>query len=100
MLVILSSTMAYPTVPFNQAQFSIDYINKYDLNEGMLFSLMRKNRTAIIIIGLATLFMISPLLLTHQALYGVDGPFQYSRIYEAAMQLKNHNFSYINLYSF
>lgn len=100
MLVILSSTMAYPTVPFNQAQFSIDYINKYDLNEGMLFSLMRKNRTAIIIIGLATLFMISPLLLNHQALYGVDGPFQYSRIYEAAMQLKNHNFSFINLYSF
>ncbi|WP_259682033.1 hypothetical protein [Lactiplantibacillus pentosus] len=61
---------------------------------------MRKNRVAIAVIGLATLLMISPLFLNHQALYGVDGPFQYSRIYEAAMQLKNHNFSFMNLYTF
>ncbi|MCT3308316.1 hypothetical protein [Lactiplantibacillus pentosus] len=61
---------------------------------------MRKNKVAIAVIGLATLLMISPLLLNHQALYGVDGPFQYSRIYEAAMQLKNHNFSFMNLYTF
>ncbi|PRO83385.1 hypothetical protein C6Y10_11255 [Lactiplantibacillus pentosus] len=61
---------------------------------------MRKNRVAITVIGLATLLMISPLFLNHQALYGVDGPFQYSRIYEAAMQLKNHNFSFLNLYTF
>lgn len=61
---------------------------------------MRKNKAAIIVIALAVLLMCSPLLLNNHALLGVDGYFQYNRIYEAAMQLKNHNFSFINLYSF
>ncbi|WP_395538135.1 hypothetical protein, partial [Lactiplantibacillus pentosus] len=61
---------------------------------------MRKHRTAIVVIALAVLVMCSPLLLNNHALLGVDGYFQYNRIYEAALQLKNHNFSFINLYSF
>ncbi|MFM1673209.1 hypothetical protein [Lactiplantibacillus plantarum] len=61
---------------------------------------MRKNKAAIIVIALAVLLMCSPLLLNNHALLGVDGYFQYNRIYEAALQLKNHNFSFINLYSF
>ncbi|AVK63019.1 hypothetical protein C5Z26_02270 [Lactobacillus sp. CBA3606] len=61
---------------------------------------MSKNKRAIIIIGLAVLLLMSPLIFNQQALLGVDGYFQYSRIYEAAMQLKNHNISFINIYSF
>lgn len=61
---------------------------------------MRKHKTAIVVIALAVLVMCSPLLLNNHALLGVDGYFQYNRIYEAALQLKNHNFSFINLYSF
>ncbi|WP_048000695.1 hypothetical protein [Lactiplantibacillus herbarum] len=63
---------------------------------------MKVNRTvrAWGIILLATLIVVSPLLLNRTAILGVDGYFQYNRIYEAAMQLRHHNFSFLNLYSF
>ncbi|AVK60375.1 hypothetical protein C5Z25_00650 [Lactobacillus sp. CBA3605] len=49
---------------------------------------------------LISLVVISPLILNQTAILGVDGYFQYNRIYDAAMQLKNYNFSFLNLYSF
>lgn len=49
---------------------------------------------------LATLVLISPLLLNQHAILGVDGYFHYNRIYEAAMQIKHNNYSFANLYSF
>ncbi|MBO9165374.1 hypothetical protein [Lactiplantibacillus pentosus] len=61
---------------------------------------MSKNRTAVTILTLATLVLLSPLLLNQHAILGVDGYFQYNRIYEAAMQIRHGNFSFINLYSF
>ncbi|WP_455386320.1 hypothetical protein [Lactiplantibacillus pentosus] len=61
---------------------------------------MSKNRTAVTILTLATLVLISPLVLNQHAILGVDGYFQYNRIYEAAMQIRHGNFSFINLYSF
>jgi len=61
---------------------------------------MSKNRTAVTMIVLAALVMLSPLLLNQQAILGVDGYFQYNRVYEAAMQIKHNNFSFINIYSF
>lgn len=61
---------------------------------------MSKNRTAVTMIVLATLVMLSPLLLNQHAILGVDGYFQYNRVYEAAMQIKHNNFSFINMYSF
>jgi len=63
---------------------------------------MKVNRTvrAWGIILLAALIVVSPLLLNKTAILGVDGYFQYNRIYEAAMQLRHHNFSFLNLYSF
>jgi len=61
---------------------------------------MSKNCTAVTMIILAALVMLSPLLLNQQAILGVDGYFQYNRVYEAAMQIKHNNFSFINIYSF
>ena len=63
---------------------------------------MKVNRTvrAWGIILLAALIVVSPLLLNKTAILGVDGYFHYNRVYEAAMQLRHHNFSFLNLYSF
>ncbi|MHA7610965.1 hypothetical protein ACX2QB_01130 [Weissella viridescens] len=40
------------------------------------------------------------MILNHTAIMGVDSYFQNNRIYEAAMQIKHGNFSFMNLYSF
>jgi len=61
---------------------------------------VRKNVWAPIIILIATLIVASPIILNKTAVLGVDSYFHYNRIYEAAMQLRNHNFSFLNLYSF
>ncbi|MEQ4550133.1 hypothetical protein ABNZ43_02640 [Weissella sp. GP1] len=46
------------------------------------------------------LVIMSPILLNDTALLGVDGYFHYNRIFEAAMQIRNRNFSFLNLYTF
>ena len=61
---------------------------------------MSRNQKALITISVIVIAMMSPLLFSQHALLGVDGYFQYNRIYEAAMQIKHHNLSFINLYSF
>lgn len=48
----------------------------------------------------ATLIVISAIILNKTPILGVDGMFHYNRIYEAAMQIKHQNFSFLNLYSF
>lgn len=62
--------------------------------------LYKKYTKGFLIALLSVLVIVSPIILNSTALLGVDGYFQYSRIYEAAMQIKNLNFSFLNLYSF
>lgn len=61
---------------------------------------MKKHIQPIIIIFLASIFVVSPIILNKTPVLGVDGYFHYGRIYEAAMQIKHFNFSVLNLYSF
>lgn len=61
---------------------------------------MKKHIQPIIIIFLASIFVVSPIILNKTPVLGVDGYFHYGRIYEAAMQIKHLNFSMLNLYSF
>ncbi|MFL2019449.1 hypothetical protein [Weissella hellenica] len=61
---------------------------------------MKKRIQPIIIIFLASIFVVSPIILNKTPVLGVDGYFHYGRIYEAAMQIKHLNFSMLNLYSF
>ncbi|WP_373892404.1 hypothetical protein ACAW68_03785 [Weissella confusa] len=46
------------------------------------------------------LVIMSPILFNDTALLGVDGYFHYNRIFEAAMQIRDRNFSFLNLYTF
>ncbi len=53
-----------------------------------------------LVVFLASLLVVSAIILNMVPLFGVDGYFHYNRIYEAAMQIKHQNFSFLNLYSF
>lgn len=53
-----------------------------------------------VVILFATAVVVSSIALNKTPLFGVDGYFHYNRIFEAAMQIKKHHFSFINLYSF
>ena len=46
------------------------------------------------------LVIMSPILFNDTVLLGVDGYFHYNRIFEAAMQIRDRNFSFLNLYTF
>jgi hypothetical protein len=47
------------------------------------------------------LFILSPQIINHNVVIGVDGMFHMNRFYDAAMQIKQHNFSYFQMnYSF
>ena len=53
-----------------------------------------------LIIAFAVL-LVTPQLFTRKVILGSDSIFHYNRFYEAAMQLKNGNFSYfVSLYGF
>lgn len=55
---------------------------------------------SLFIIGFAIL-LVTPQLFTRKVILGSDSIFHYNRFYEAAMQLKNGNFSYfLSLYGF
>ena len=54
----------------------------------------------LIIVAFAVL-LVTPQLFTRKVILGSDSVFHYNRFYEAAMQLKNGNFSYfLSLYGF
>lgn len=63
---------------------------------------MLKNKwvNASIWILIASIIILSPIILNKTAIMGVDSYFHYNRIYESAMQLRHWNFSFLNLYSF
>ncbi|WP_072152313.1 hypothetical protein [Weissella viridescens] len=61
---------------------------------------LHKNVKAFLVIALISVLLLSPMILNHTAIMGVDSYFQNNRIYEAAMQIKHGNFSFMNLYSF
>ncbi|RRG18629.1 hypothetical protein D3P96_01190 [Weissella viridescens] len=61
---------------------------------------LHKNIKAVIVILLISAVLLLPMILNHTAIMGVDSYFQNNRIYEAAMQIKHGNFSFMNLYSF
>ncbi|ETY74348.1 hypothetical protein LFAB_07740 [Lactiplantibacillus fabifermentans T30PCM01] len=61
---------------------------------------VRKQFGAVGLLLLASLIVVSPLVFNRTAIMGVDTYFHYNRVYEAAMQLQHHNFSFLNLYSF
>lgn len=59
-----------------------------------------KNTRAFGVLFIVALVVVSPIFFNRVGIMGVDSYFHYNRIYEAAMQIKNHNFSFLNLYSF
>ncbi|ANZ70530.1 hypothetical protein AYR57_06215 [Pediococcus claussenii] len=61
---------------------------------------MSKNTRAFGVLFIVALVVVSPIFFNKIGIMGVDSYFHYNRIYEAAMQIKNHNFSFLNLYSF
>ena len=65
-----------------------------------IFKLREKLWVSLIIIAFAVL-LVTPQLFTRKVILGSDSVFHYNRFYEAAMQLKNGNFSYfLSLYGF
>ena len=64
------------------------------------FKSKEKLWVSLIIIAFAVL-LVTPQLFTRKVILGSDSIFHYNRFYEAAMQLKNGNFSYfLSLYGF
>lgn len=60
----------------------------------------KKSYGFLIIVAFAVL-LVTPQLFTRKVILGSDSVFHYNRFYEAAMQLKNGNFSYfLSLYGF
>ena len=61
---------------------------------------MAKTRYLFFIFMVAFIFII-PSIVTHKMIIGADALFHYNRFYEAAMQIKNQNFSnFISIYGF
>lgn len=60
----------------------------------------RQASRAWIIILIIAVLTILPIILNQVGVLGVDSYFQYNRIYEAEMQIRHGNFSFLNLYSF
>ncbi|WP_134644284.1 hypothetical protein [Weissella cibaria] len=58
------------------------------------------NWQVILVVLIVPLLIMSPILFNGTALLGVDGYFHYNRIFEAAMQLRDRNLSFLNLYTF
>ncbi|WP_195556323.1 hypothetical protein [Weissella cibaria] len=58
------------------------------------------NWQLILVVLIVPLVIMSPILFNGTALLGVDGYFHYNRIFEAAMQLRDRNLSFLNLYTF
>ena len=58
------------------------------------------NWQLILVVLIVPLVIMSPILFNGMALLGVDGYFHYNRIFEAAMQLRDRNLSFLNLYTF
>lgn len=64
-------------------------------------SKLRKYSIPAVPILLMALFILSPQIINHNVVIGVDGMFHMNRFYDAAMQIKQHNFSYFQMnYSF
>lgn len=65
-----------------------------------IFKLRERLWVSLFIISFAIL-LVTPQLFTRKVILGSDSIFHYNRFYEAAMQLKNGNFSYfLSLYGF
>lgn len=65
-----------------------------------IFKSKEKLWVPLIIVAFAVL-LVTPQLFTRKVILGSDSVFHYNRFYEAAMQLKNGNFSYfLSLYGF
>ena len=62
-----------------------------------IFKLREKLWVSLIIIAFAVL-LVTPQLFTRKVILGSDSIFHYNRFYEAAMQLKNGNLSYIFIF--
>ncbi len=64
-------------------------------------SKLRKYSIPAVPILLMALFLLAPQIINHNVVIGVDGMFHMNRFYDAAMQIKQHNFSYFQMnYSF
>lgn len=71
-----------------------------DLAMKQFFKSKEKLWVPLIIVAFAVL-LVTPQLFTRKVILGSDSVFHYNRFYEAAMQLKNGNFSYfLSLYGF
>lgn len=60
-------------------------------------SKIRKYSVPALPIVLLALFILSPQIISHNVVVGVDGMFHMNRFYDAAMQIKQHNFSYFQM---
>lgn len=60
----------------------------------------KKNSGIFLVFLLVSCFALLPFIYSKTGVLGTDAYFQYNRIYEAAMQIKEHNFSFLNLYTF
>lgn len=71
-----------------------------DLAMKQFFKSKEKLWVPLIIVAFAVL-LVTPQLFTRKVILGSDSVFHYNRFYEAAMQIKNGNFSYfLSLYGF
>lgn len=61
---------------------------------------LHKNVKAILLMLFISVILLTPMLIHRTAILGIDSYFQLNRVYEAAMQIKHQNFSFLNLYSF
>lgn len=60
----------------------------------------KRNIYVVFIFFIVSCFALIPLIYSKTGILGIDSYFQYNRFYESAMQIKEHNFSFLNLYSF
>ncbi|TWS94902.1 hypothetical protein [Streptococcus sp. sy018] len=65
------------------------------------WSSWQKRLLTVVILASFSFLLCLPQALTREVTMGADSIFHYNRFYEAAMQIKNHNFSYfISLYGY
>lgn len=63
-------------------------------------SARKRNIYVFFIFFIVSCFSLIPLIYSKTGILGIDSYFQYNRFYESAMQIREHNFSFLNLYSF
>lgn len=60
----------------------------------------KKNSLIVFVFLMVSCVALMPFIYAKTGVLGIDAYFQYNRIYEAAMQIKEQNFSFLNLYTF